>query len=408
MKMMNTKGNPKIHTLLLLVTVFLFGTRQAIADNVYLSLYLGNITFNNSNQLAKGAYKWNGTSFVATTAVEDLSASNTYVIGMWDTNENPTATQFKPVTTICGGSVVIVGNPDDSNATNARAEGVPTLNEWDVEAPIAASGYTTRRSTTNKITINIKDFDLDIRLDNVWSTASSGTASSDGSLLFKPNTGDTNTAKLYVDLVGDNRLSAFRITNYESTNTEAHIGITKAGVRSNGTLTVGIYTTGSTQTHNHYRCAIGSLQTNSCYGLFIDGGTIYAGSAKADHCTAIGAGGNAHATVTITGGTVTAVTSSSGTAIGGGRGLTLKGGNGDVTISGGTVYAYNHGDYQYDSGDNPTYYYYLGCAIGGGSSRTAGRGTATVNISGGTVYAQALGAPVGSHLWSTGRLPYYA
>lgn len=384
----------KRHLIILMTLLTALGMQHALADNVYLSLYLGNITFNSSNQLAKGAFKWNGTSF-ATTAAEDLSADNTYVIGMWNTSENPETTLFKPVTTICGGSVVIVGNPDDPNAANARAEGVPVLNDWDVFASTSASGYTTRRSTTNKITINIKDFDLDLRLDNVWSTASNETAGSDGSVLFEPYSGSSNTAKLYVDLVGDNRLSAFRITNNvaNTRNTEAHIGITKAGERSNGTLTVGIYTTGSTKTHNHYRSAIGSLQANSCYGLFIDGGTIYAGSAKPDHCTAIGGGGNANGTVTITGGTVTAVTSCSGTAIGGGRGLSDKGGNGDVTISGGIVYAYNHGDYQSFSGANPTYYYFLGCAIGGGSSRDSGRGTATVNISGGTVYAQALGAP---------------
>lgn len=371
------------------------GMQHALADNVYLSLYLGNITFNNNNQLAKGAYKWNGTSFVATKDVEALSAANTYVIGMWNTSENPETTLFKPVTTTNGGSVVIVGDPDDPSAANARAEGVPALNDWDVAAPIAAAGYTTRRSTSNKITINISSsFALDLRLDNVWSTANGG------SLLFEPKTGAANAAKIYVDLKGDNRLNAFRITNDDASNSEAHIGISKAGVRSTGTLTVGIYKAPSTdanQTNNHYAAVIGNAQGSTsnypCYGIFIEGGTIYAGAVKDDHNTCIGGGGNNDGYVTITGGTVTAVNATTGTAIGGGRGWSSRGGNGFVTITGGTVYAYNYGDYAGDNGYGPN------CAIGGGSSQDAHRGTATVVISEANasnptnVYAEALGAP---------------
>lgn len=380
MKMMNTKGNPKIHTLLLLVTVFLFGTRQAMADNVYLSLYLGNITFNTSSNLTNTAYKWSGSSWVKLSTAEPLSSSDIYIIGMWDTGEDPTTTTFPAVTTINGGSVVIVGDPDDASAADAKEGTVKALDNWDTEGTRLG-----RRSTTNKIIVR-SPMELHICLDNIWSVGSGwepeSTTFPNTAFVFYP---DKNTAKLYVDLKGDNRLANVRVKNNDYSSSEIHLNSSETG-----TLTAGIYTTVDTQTGNHYRSAIGSLQTNSCYGLFIDGGTIYAGAAMADHCTAIGAGGNAHATVTITGGTVTAVTSSSGTAIGGGRGLTNKGGNGDVTISGGTVYAYNHGDYQKDGTD---YIYFLGCAIGGGSCRAAGRGTATVNISGGTVYAQALGAP---------------
>ena len=65
------------------------------------------------------------------------------------------------------------------------------------------------------------------------------------------------------------------------------------------------------------------------------------GTTKAENATAIGAGGNGYGQVTISGGRVTAVSTTAGTAIGGGMGHNANGGPGNVTITGGNIYAYN-------------------------------------------------------------------
>lgn len=118
---------------------------------------------------------------------------------------------------------------------------------------------------------------------------------------------------------------------------------------------------------------------------------IYAGATWEDNCTAIGGGGNEYGRVVINGGTVTAVTASTGTAIGGGIGWGSPGGDADVTINNGAVYAYNMGIHGEKSTDK--YEHYVpAVAIGGGSSQnSSGNKNTTVNINGGKVYAQSMG-----------------
>ena len=151
-----------------------------------------------------------------------------------------------------------------------------------------------------------------------------------------------------------------------------------------GTLTVG----GTSDTGNHYNSVIGGTDNDDYVnGIEIQGGTIFAGAKFDDNCTAIGGGGNGYGKVSISGGTVTAVSSSTGCAIGGGIGWSSAGGAGDVTISGGTVYAYNHG---FGSGTG-VYKFVPATAIGGASSGQSAGNTGTVTISAGTVYAQSTG-----------------
>ena len=113
---------------------------------------------------------------------------------------------------------------------------------------------------------------------------------------------------------------------------------------NDGTLTLANLEVGSSNNLNYWNSALGASDSTAedARGIVINGGTIFAGTTYQDNCTAIGAGGNAYGEVTINGGTVTAVASTTGTAIGGGIGYTSQGGNAIVKITGGTVYAYNY------------------------------------------------------------------
>lgn len=159
---------------------------------------------------------------------------------------------------------------------------------------------------------------------------------------------------------------------------------------------------------NHFCSVIGGANNpNYVPGLVFESGTVYAGATELDNCTAIGGGGCGFGGVTIKGGTVTAVTATNGTAIGGGIGDGSNGGAADVYISGGTVYAYNkglaiegtresNGGNENSAGYNPKdkdniYVVMPAVAIGSGSSRREFTVPAKVEIVGGNVYAESVG-----------------
>lgn len=122
---------------------------------------------------------------------------------------------------------------------------------------------------------------------------------------------------------------------------------------------------------------------NDCTGLTIAGGKIKVLGQNANGATAIGGGGNGDAEISITGGDITAITSSTGAAIGGGIGWINRGGNAEVNISGGNVYAENIGYYTRSGIE------YGGVAIGSGSSMRMEGNTANIGINGGNVIAYA-------------------
>lgn len=148
------------------------------------------------------------------------------------------------------------------------------------------------------------------------------------------------------------------------------------------------------------------------YGIVINSGVIYAGTTLADNATAIGGGGNGVGEVTINGGTVTCVASTTGSALGGGIAFVSYPGIGYITINGGTVYAYNLDNQRnipssaIGGGGSSTYqggkgkvtitdgYVYavssIGTAIGGGSSGNRYGGEAIIDIQGGTVIAKSI------------------
>ena len=135
----------------------------------------------------------------------------------------------------------------------------------------------------------------------------------------------------------------------------------------------------------------GNIQENTT-GLTISGGTLRVLVQNQNGATAIGSGGNADAQISITGGNITAICSSTGAAIGGGIGWVSRGGSADVSITGGKVYAENIGYYTRSNVD------YGGVAIGSGSSKDWYGSNASVKIGGNsqvTAYAR-YGNAIGS------------
>lgn len=260
----------------------------------------------------------------------------------------------------------IVNNSDVTNV----------IDSWQAQATKAG-----KTSTNNRIHITTKT-DCDLTIDNIWSTyvVARPDSRATASIAYVPPSGATGT--LTLNLIRHNRIESFHINNTAASTTS--IVITSES--EDNTLTVAA----TVDKGNYWASAIGNNDnsTGAIYNLNIAGGTIYAGTRIQDNCTAIGGGGNGHAGITISGGVITAVASTSGTAIGGGIGYSSNGGDGNITITGGTVYAYNHCAYLPLDGVN---HFVPSAAIGGGSSVKSTGNKGTVIISDGTVYAQSIG-----------------
>ena len=254
-----------------------------------------------------------------------------------------------------------------------------------------------------------------LTIDNIYSAfQQASTSRTTGGIAYT----EGGAGSLTINSIGDNRVGCVHKDNAASS---------KLIFEGTGTLTVAdtdFKTNVSTSANdvigdmnhgyysNHWNAAIGNNDgQNDCYGIVINSGVIFAGTTKAENCTAIGGGGNGVGNVTINGGIVTAVATTTGSAIGGGIGFTSYGGVGQVTITGGNVYAYNlanrwnipssaiggggtkestvnKGTTINISGGNIYAESDLGTAIGGGSSYTKSGGEATINISGGKVVAK--------------------
>lgn len=242
----------------------------------------------------------------------------------------------------------------------------------------------------------------DITLDNIYSRYQlHGATRTSGGLTFTPN---QDYSKLIVNLIGDNRVG----------NVHYYSGRDKSGdllynneliLQGSGSLTaacVDFHVSMSAQSSgenynadnvmgyfaNYWCSAIGGDDgsAGNSIGIVIKGGTIFAGTTQAENCTAIGGGGNDRGYVTIEGGAVTAVATTTGTAIGGGIGFNSQGGIGNVKIRGGNVFAYNHAN----EWEIPS------AAIGSAGSWASAGGSGEVEITGGYVYAQtALGTAIG-------------
>lgn len=321
----------------------------------------------------------------------------------------------------------------DFIANNKVVEKV--IETWDTKAGITAdknNGSTAsltgavrkvgRSSTGNRITVkgsSSNPVKCNMVIDDVYSHYQQASESrTTGGITFLP---ESQNSYLDIELNGDNRFGAIHYVNsYESTRlrirgvgslTVADVDFDKSRSPFSESKNAGKNIVGYSS--NHWCSAIGGDDTRQeAVGIVIDGGDIYAGTTAAENCTAIGGGGNGYGVVTINGGSVTAVATTTGTAIGGGIGYHSAGGEGKVEINGGKVYAYNYanewnipsaaiGGGSSSSSDgkygrvtiNNGYVYAesaMGTAIGGGSSKTKNGGGATVTISGGTIVARSI------------------
>lgn len=257
--------------------------------------------------------------------------------------------------------------------------------EWEKAAPTSG-----RTSTGNHIIFADKsNYSADVTVDNIWSSfqVPGATREEGGITAHLKNSKNT---KISIRLKGDSRLGNIHYGAYKGYGNQIIFSNGEAANQTPGSITVADFP--SNFSKNHWCSAIGG-DDNSCDrsdGIVINSGVIYAGTTPEDNCTAIGGGGNQYGGVTINGGTVTAVVSSTGTAIGGGIGFSSVGGDTDVIINDGTIYAYNLG-IEEGKGDNFKNFVPAAAIGGGGSNRQAGSLTANITINGGTIYAQSKG-----------------
>lgn len=408
----------------------------APTGTIYFDLAAGNVEINASTYkgyhfvdgspvVISGSHAAGNMYYVFQSATTDRAATGETVKPAYDRVTIGTQTWGEYITDNQVVEDVIHAWDDKTGAT-------ATLSGGTGEPAAGASGAVRsagREGTNNRIHITgLSTFHLTI--DNIYSTyMEHSTGRTTGGIAFLP--GGAGSSSLTIYLKGDNRLGCIHYAGHGIGN-NLIIENGESGSEP-GTLTVADvdYYTGSYNGDyglpegetgyygNHWNSAIGHNDgPATVYGLAINSGIIFAGTTKAENCTAIGAGGNGYGEVTINGGTVTAVASTTGTAIGGGIGFHSGGGRGDVTIAGGDVYAYNlenrwnipssaiggagssaaygaEGKVLITNG-NVYAFSALGTAIGGGSSQTSYGGQATITITGGNITAKSgAGAGIG-------------
>ena len=389
------------------------------SSTIYMDLAAGNVTINDRS--------YTGYIFKSKTEVETVTGShdpkNMYYVFQSATTNRATAAESIKAAPLYGrvtwdgkswgeyitnNTVVedVIHNWDSELAAkvtipdnNGNMTGEPASDKSGAVRKVGREGTQYYISVSGSSTFHLT-------MDNIYSTYQQNSTSREtGGLAFLPSSG---ISSLVVYLEGDNRVGCVHYAGHHEgnkltfeNNLRGHNGAFP------GTLTAAdvnyFVVDGSNGDHggagyygNHWNAAIGHNDgTSTVYGLAFNSGIIYAGTTAAENCSAIGAGGNGHGEVTINGGTVTAVATTTGTAIGGGIGFHSQGGTGVVTIAGGDVYAYNHAN----KWNIPS------SAIGGAGSKEKYGAKGTVVITNGNVYAQsALGTAIGggSSYWSYG------
>ena len=437
---------------------------QTLGDNakVIMNYTVGGTTKNLSASLS--GITWEPGKMITYTLFEktaggnviyfDLAAGNVMIGCTESTSNNPTATNtYLGYVFRNGKAEAVTGTHNDNfiyyvyqtdNLQNSTIPNTPPLKyngkTWAefIENNTSVAGVITgwknaastqgsgRSATNNMIRVYGSNKTVNLTIDDIYTTYQQrSTARTTAGICF--NAG--SNAHLIINIEGDNRVGAVHYYGASGKNNT----ITFEGT---GSLTVaaasgetGFYNTtnngeyigetaqrDTTFFDNHWCSAIGGNDSGegNSHGIIINSGNIFAGTTKAENCTAIGAGGNDAATITINGGTVTAIASTTGTAIGGGIGYNSAGGSATVTINAGNVYAYNHSNRwdipsaaiggagsRKEVGNNGTVYINggnvyaqsaIGTAIGGGSSKTKRGGAATVVITGGNITAKSVAA----------------
>ena len=232
-------------------------------------------------------------------------------------------------------------------------------------------------NTRGKVNVHGKDYKILLKLilrnENQIDRIYYGAGKNSSNLTIDAYNGNDNEGKLYIPYKMKNKQEEIDYVNKQETNRAAMwaaAGIGGGGSDANGPE--------------------GTWRTSDCIGLTIAGGTIRVFTKNQYAASAIGGGGNGEAKIEITGGNITAVCSGTGAAIGGGIGWLFKGGDADVSITGGTIYAENMKYRTADSKQSKNVSF-GGVAIGSGSSTDDVGNKANIKISGSsnvTAYAR--------------------
>lgn len=365
-----------------------------VEEYIYFDLSAGNVTINSTtdNTTYTGyAYALDGTIVTITGNHSDdnryyiFQTTSSYIANQVNLYENDPSSITSPVVTSLGYNVYFQEYTDLSSVTdsfinNTDINGV--ISEWKTKATEAG-----RVATANWVTIK-GNATFDVVIDNLWSSyhKSRDTSRTTGGIAVVPQSSGCNAI---IRLKGQNRFGNIFYAVKTNSNLKANLSFTSfdGDGSTNGDLIVGNLSVNGGA--NYYNSGIGGSDNNyeDTPGLVFDGGTIYVGTTSGDDCTAIGAGGNGESEITINGGIITAVSNSTGAAIGGGIGYTSQGGDTTITINDGIVYAYNFG-YRKSTSEP----FIPAVAIGGGSSKSnAGNAKTVITINGGNVYAESLG-----------------
>lgn len=375
-------------------------TKYGSNDYIYFDLAAGNVNigkdaysgyvFVNGNKTeVKGTHRADNKYYVYQSNMTDKSSEAYF-----------TKTGYKDTTEFGDGS---------KNGANCRIPVYPRVqnegklwtdyitNNTDVkEVSRAWESATTTSSgrTATKNYVNFaqeSEYTVNLTVDNIWSNHHDASTSRKTGGIGAHLHNQKNTS-ISLHLKGDNRVGC---VHYSSDRKSGNRLIFSNGDDDStpGSITVADFSTNFGA--NHWNAAIGAADNpadsgDMSEGIEINSGVIYAGTTPEDNCTAIGGGGNQYGSVTINGGTVTAVVSSTGTAIGGGIGYSNKGGDTDVIINDGTIYAYNLG-IESGKGDQFTKFVPAAAIGGGGSNGQAGGLQANITINGGEIYAQSMG-----------------
>ena len=276
--------------------------------------------------------------------------------------------------------------PNWANIITDNSDVDAVIREWNKlakENTANIADWSPRSATNNKITINPSDElnNISITIDNIWTqyytSGLDNRGRQDGGISC--HWVDT-PEEVTIKFKGDNRMNNIY---YRSEHNDSRL-IFEGD--SDATLTV--CNMEAEKGYNFWCSAIGASDTgDTANGLVFKSGCVYAGTTEIDDCTAIGGGGNGFGRVIIEGtAIVTAVSHSSGTAIGGGIGKSDYGGEANIAIGGNSkVFAYNFSS-GWTDGVIPA------VAIGGGSSYAKNCKDTEITISGNSeVFAQTIG-----------------
>ena len=360
--------------------------RADINGTIYLDLNAGNVTLDSSGNYT--GYRFDGRESGANEYTGKLTANQQfYIYQSFGTDYYNTG-----LLTVNGEEVLILPDysnnriPDWADTIKNNPNVDEVITKWKNLAASNSGNYSNwspRTATPYNISIapstNLNG--ISMTLDNIWSKYYASGLSNSSRTVGAISCNWSSTAEnVALYFKGDNRMNNI---HYYTTNSKSALSIS-----GDPDATITICNLDKEAGYNFWCSAIGGSDAyDSIYGLTISGGNLYAGTTIRDDSTAIGGGGNGFGGVTINGdAVVTAVSNSSGSAIGGGIGKTSNGGKANILITGNSkVYAYNYSS-GWTNGVIPA------VAIGGGSSYAQDCGESTVIISGNSeVFAQTIG-----------------